>query len=602
MSNVSKLQLIYNSKSKRLHDFIKGDKLENIFNYDWEKNIITSSKNIKEEEIVTTLNLSDYFNQSVSFKLTNYNILLNAIFFKCIINGNGKGEDKSETERTRWAWVKNIGFNIIEKCTLKINNTDLDTIYGDWIYIWYDIYTNINNSSSLYNITNNLYNKYDDFQYELNNENNNKYELLIPLNFFFNSTNTILFPLILFNESNNIEITLKIRDSKFLINQTTHKNFGVTRSLTNPSLVLSYIELSENEKEDYIKNNFKNKNNVDILKQLNNRIKSKIILNSNNIKLPIYGNVDSLYWYINLKKYSNNETFLDTTLVNITKRFILGFFYINKDGKDNKKEIFLGDTFKYINKDGKDNKNLFDINSHIQINFRSFRNKNNKNIQEIVNSAYVNKYIDKEHHIDKHDIEVDELLPIEIASMTIADINKLLFEKKTPRTDNIYGRTDEDIIYNDLFNFSLHIDRTENIIENNILKMNDNIIFNKSYLETTSLAKYYQYIDNSNYNNQNINIYNFSIYNKKINNSYGSYIIKSFNNLIFNFTFNKKIFTLLDNTTDIIGHFYFYSYNKNYINYASCNNNLHNMSPQNMSPQNMSLSKNKFRLFKINFN
>ena len=63
-----------------------------------------------------------------------------------------------------------------------------------------------------------------------------------------------------------------------------------------------------------------------------------------------------------------------------------------------------------------------------------------------------------------------------------------------------------------LLNYNLYLDRTGDIIDNTILKMNNNIIFNKNNIETTLLAKYYDhnYIYTK-YNNTGIHINHFSI-------------------------------------------------------------------------------------------
>lgn len=41
----------------------------------------------------------------------------------------------------RFAWIENIGINIIESCTIKIGGKKISTLYGDWIRIWHELFS-----------------------------------------------------------------------------------------------------------------------------------------------------------------------------------------------------------------------------------------------------------------------------------------------------------------------------------------------------------------------------------------------------------------------------------------------------------------------------
>jgi hypothetical protein len=105
----------------------------------------------------------------------------------------------------RCAWVKNLGHSIIEYIDIVIGGNRIDRHWGIWINIWHQL---------TYKTTQNkIYDELIGNVPQLTDFNNNekpKYELFIPLTFWFNKFNGNAFPLVAM-QYNDLNIYVKLR-------------------------------------------------------------------------------------------------------------------------------------------------------------------------------------------------------------------------------------------------------------------------------------------------------------------------------------------------------------------------------------------------------
>lgn len=101
----------------------------------------------------------------------------------------------------KFAWVKRIGFRIINSIEFEMGSEVIDKQYGDWLNIWYDL--TIPTRKDLDKMLGNV-EELTDFS-----NGKNAYKLFIPLQFWFNRTTGLALPMISL-QYNQIKINLEI--------------------------------------------------------------------------------------------------------------------------------------------------------------------------------------------------------------------------------------------------------------------------------------------------------------------------------------------------------------------------------------------------------
>ena len=215
----------------------------------------------------------------------------------------------------------------------------------------------------------------------------------------------------------------------------------------------------------------------------------------NNFELIFKKPVKAIFWNIIQHKYIDNQTYLNLDLEVATKRFILMFFPLDTYN--------LGEIFIKINTPSPEN---FTLN-HLNIIYQNVYNKNDKNLVEIVNSAYINKSNVSSSTITIDDITVPELLPIEILSLPT---NKFTDNSEQSLFKNSYGISrissysensevseNYDILVNDLNNYGIYIDGNGNTIEESTLKIGGINRFTTQSANYFNLVQPYQHFTSS---------------------------------------------------------------------------------------------------------
>jgi hypothetical protein len=93
---------------------------------------------------------------------------------------------------TKFAWVKKIGFALIKSISITINGYEIDKHYGDWLNIWAELTGSISGPHSKgYKEMIGDVNDLTDFSYS-----KNKYDLFIPLQFWFCKNPGLALPIV----------------------------------------------------------------------------------------------------------------------------------------------------------------------------------------------------------------------------------------------------------------------------------------------------------------------------------------------------------------------------------------------------------------------
>jgi hypothetical protein len=105
----------------------------------------------------------------------------------------------------KFAWVNNLGYSMIDRVDINIGGERIDRHYGDWMNIWYQLTSRVEQDSQ--------YNKLIGNVRELTSFDRNKkksYIITVPLNFWFCRKMGLAFPLISLQYS-PVSITIKLK-------------------------------------------------------------------------------------------------------------------------------------------------------------------------------------------------------------------------------------------------------------------------------------------------------------------------------------------------------------------------------------------------------
>ena len=576
--------------------------------------IIDTIKYQNSNNIITNNNFDL---KNLNFYITNNKFdLINNLYFNCEIYAHITKKSNTVNNLNKWSWIKNLGYNIFENIELYIDNNLIETLSSEWLNIWHELNNN--------NITSNeLIGNKEEFITMSNVDSNNlekdkKIKLFFKIPFFFTKTYNLGIPVNLYQDKTTIII-------KFNLIQDTSKLINITRKFEDNYIIKPYISQSKLTIEGVIlDNNIKTNNIIYNINNISNNIvensfrnidekEEHILTISNNTK------INSIFWISTLNRYKTGKYFLGESLEKITKRFLLRYFKPKPYADDGKQINIYGDQINYIefpininsssftstcfftssfcNYDSSSfttqNSSSFNISSYfntdyessnlfkiidnvtifkleyINVKYRNLTNNNNKNLDEIINSAYINKN-NPSDPLTLDDITVPELLPIEIASFTsyqfdniIDDNPNNLWQTTLPiinQDTTSEGHMNYDIKYFDLSNYGLYIDGSLNIMNNFDFDLLDKQVFN-SNIYNKLLTYNYKYIPK-------IGIYNYNFsndYNQYLPNGY-----KIFQNKFLNFRYelskNFKIY-FENNLNNIIGQIKIIILENNQINY-----------------------------------
>lgn len=287
--------------------------------------------NFSCELIPQNFNSVPNFNEKVTCTVSKSGDLIGKIYLYVKIPSVPKFFNFSTGEiddTKKFAWTKNLGYNLIRSVELDIGGHSIDKHYGDWLNIWNELSQRKNKKAVDMMIGN---------VPELINFSNGKdsYELMIPLQFWFCRNEGIALPI----------IALQYSDVKIHIEFNKLENvcmFGPT----------SYIEIDEHlvhfEKYEYIEQTILNKKNYGIFLNhdvVNNRIEYIRIndsFKSKSSNTSVRNSTDYLIMGTTSKFYATPK--LDTKEMNINVNLLdlslsKSFLYINYIYLDNDERI-----------------------------------------------------------------------------------------------------------------------------------------------------------------------------------------------------------------------------------------------------------------------
>lgn len=303
------LQHISSNNGTHMDKYLTQQPEISFFKYSFKK-----YSNFSIEAIELNFNDRLVFGQESNIIILRHGDLINRMYLKLSI--------KAKCSTKRWGLCKNFGINLIDYVEIFLGEQKIDTLYGEWLNIWYNLSLNSNLKSGYDEMigNNNIYtNIYKD-------ENDRDIDLFIPIDFFFNKNIGLALPLI---SLQRMEVIIKVKLKNFEDCINSDKDFTIndwdTVPVINGTLLVDYIFLDSKERNIFIQSN------NELLIEQHNKI-PYINLNSNtqfyNEYIELYNVTKSIYWTITMNKYIDTQKikkniFLENNLIDASKRFLL---------------------------------------------------------------------------------------------------------------------------------------------------------------------------------------------------------------------------------------------------------------------------------------
>jgi hypothetical protein len=145
-------------------------------------------------------------------------------------------EYMNRTNNIKCAWVKNLGHSIIEYIDVVIGGNRIDRHYGIWINIWYQLTYKQEQVNAYNEIIGNV-----PQLTEFNDNMKPKYDLYIPLSFWFNKFNGNAFPIIALQHT-DLHMFIKLRKFEELF--YTEKIYSGMLNMSNVIITANMINNS----------------------------------------------------------------------------------------------------------------------------------------------------------------------------------------------------------------------------------------------------------------------------------------------------------------------------------------------------------------------
>lgn len=262
------IDMIYNFISTQ--DKLKKDK-NNLLNYFLFNEIFRNINNLADHNIVLDINLIDiqtavtniYFKNKLNIyflkneiyvQIENILNIINKLYltvykeyfekyqnYQAIINN-------TVIERYNFAWIEELGHNIIDFIDIRIGNKIIDSHTGDWLMIFNNLMVTAEKKDAYNQMIGNV-NSLTNF----NNKIKKKYKLYIPLQFWFCRHTGTSLPLVAL-KYHDVIFTLKIKDLSKLCHcdidiSTLQSKFNI--NIIDAKLYINHIFLDSSERRKF---------------------------------------------------------------------------------------------------------------------------------------------------------------------------------------------------------------------------------------------------------------------------------------------------------------------------------------------------------------
>lgn len=149
-----------------------------------------------------------------------------------------------DPEGSKFAWVRRLGHAIIREVSVHLGGTRIDSQYGTWLDIWYELARNADHDRGYDRLIGDI-EKLVDYNTDIKPE----YVLYIPLQFWFNRYVGLSIPLIAL-QYHNMDVYVEFNDTEIL--GVRDCNFDMSKlEMIDATLLVDYIYLDTEERKRF---------------------------------------------------------------------------------------------------------------------------------------------------------------------------------------------------------------------------------------------------------------------------------------------------------------------------------------------------------------
>jgi hypothetical protein len=201
----------------------------------------------------------------------------------------------------KWAYVRRLGYALIDETKVEIGGSKIDEQYGDWLNVWYELSHKIGQERGIAAM---LGDSKDLTSFAVEHKATTLY---VPLAYWFNRHNGLALPLIAL-QYHDVRVTIQYRDAAKCVNwcdmeayQSTLSNFGMEDSY----LLIDYVYLDSEERK-----RFAQASHEYLIEQLQFTGSESLTNTANKYRLNFNHPSKFLIWVPHLQKYNNSNQYL----------------------------------------------------------------------------------------------------------------------------------------------------------------------------------------------------------------------------------------------------------------------------------------------------
>jgi hypothetical protein len=226
-----------------------------------------------------------------------------------------KMEQEASSQYAKFAWVKKLGYAMIDHVDINIGGERIDRHYGDWMNVWNELTTNIDQDSMYDEMLGNI-----KILTTFDRNTKPKYRITVPLNFWFCRKSGLAFPLIALQYS-PVSLTIKLKtfeECAYLEDLPTVDNDGYELSFTkyslsdiwdnmgmklNVNLLIEYIYLDNLERKRFAQSAHEY-----LIETVEQTVVENIMDVEQTVNLEFFGPSKEIIWHLTKNEYNNNES------------------------------------------------------------------------------------------------------------------------------------------------------------------------------------------------------------------------------------------------------------------------------------------------------
>jgi hypothetical protein len=395
-----------------------------------------------------------------------------------------------------WGYVNKLGHAIINEISITIGETEIDKYDSHWLNVYYDLYSNKSHDSNYNKMIGNV-----SVMKKLS-KTHSKYELYIPINFWFTKLSTSMFPLCAFDNI-NFQINVKLNDALSCINYKGKNTPSNLPKISNSYFLIDFIFLSDEERKLFTTQN--SKYLIEKVQDFDIKISTEV----NNVNLTFDSPCKYLLWNTILERYENRNAYLS---------------WAYDDNWDKAKEIFAKllwlSTRENLTFDGNDNPIITLSSTITNVNNSLSKVSNGLNLLNTLSSkvdglflfASIDTVDNTQYNINAttdNVIILSNTLTFEDISYTIKELAADSDSSNAVKSNQLKFLQKNQYNIIEMFNSGNFINRKDNpIIKSSLLLNGKDRIKERDGIYFNYLIPYYYY---KNTPQDGINIYNFAL-------------------------------------------------------------------------------------------